>query len=57
MTSYQIKETLRGLLLKVNKTSIGRYLLVPYLMRREESVISSATMLGLEIPHKIRIVG
>jgi glycosyltransferase involved in cell wall biosynthesis len=57
MTSYQIKETLRGLLLKVSKTSIGRYLLVPYLMRREESVISSAMVLGLEMPHKIRIVG
>jgi hypothetical protein len=57
MIFYQIKETLRGLMLKMNKTSIGSYFLVPYLIRREESVINSATVLGLEMPRKIRIVG
>jgi glycosyltransferase involved in cell wall biosynthesis len=57
MIFYQIKETLRGLMLKMNKTSIGRYFLVPYLIRRQASVINTATVLGLEMPRKIRIVG
>ena len=57
MISYQVKETLRGLMLKMNKTSIGRCFLVPYLIRREASVISSATVLGLEMPHNHRVIG
>lgn len=57
MVVYQIKEALRGLLLEINKTSIGKYSLMRYFLRREESVINSALLMGLEIPPKHRVNG
>lgn len=57
MVVYQIKETLRGLLLEINKTSIGKYWLSHYFLYREESVINSALLMGLEIPPKHRVNG
>jgi glycosyltransferase involved in cell wall biosynthesis len=57
MVVYQIKETLRGFLLEIDKTSIGKYSLVHYFVRREASVINSALLMGLEIPPKQRVNG
>jgi len=57
MVVYQVKETLRGLLLEISKTSIGKYWLSHYFLSREESVINSALLMGLEIPPKHRVKG
>jgi glycosyltransferase involved in cell wall biosynthesis len=57
MVLYQIKETLRGWMLKIDKTSLGRTFLTPYLQRREESVIDSAELTGLVMPRKHRVIG
>ena len=57
MVLYQIKETLRGWMLKIDKTSLGRSFLTPYLQRREESVIDSAELTGLVMPRKHRVIG
>jgi glycosyltransferase involved in cell wall biosynthesis len=57
MILYQIKETLRGLMLKIDKTSLGRSYLAPYLQKREESVIYSAELMGLEMPRQHRVIG
>lgn len=57
MLLYQFKETLRELMLKIDKTSLGRSFLTPYLRMREESVIYSAEMMGLKMPRQHKAIG
>jgi glycosyltransferase involved in cell wall biosynthesis len=57
MVFYQIKETFRSLMLKIDKTSIGRSWLAPYLQKREKSILDSAKLMGLEMPRQHRVIG
>ncbi len=52
MLVSQIKEIIRGLLLKAIQTSFGSRLLLPYIIRREKSVLVLAKKSGIQIPDK-----
>jgi glycosyltransferase involved in cell wall biosynthesis len=46
---YQFKEFFRAIVLKINRNSLGKRLLMPYLIRRERFIMYKAELSGLQI--------